>query len=125
MIPVSQRLVAPVELATAHENAAVARKQNTSRACSKGLSGRTSRRSNTRATTGSSVLPAAIKLDATKPARVDGSVNRLARKAPTVIPGHTRRPKTSTAASPIPDGGHTGEAFVPGNCIHRPSRAPA
>ena len=36
----------------------------------------------------------------------------FARKAPSKIPGHTRYPNNRTAATAIPDGGHTGDAFV-------------
>src|SRR5213593_1878839 len=106
-IPVDHRAVTPIVLPTVHEKRAVA----------------TSRRSNSHAVTCSKVLPMAITIDASKPDVPEGSVKKLARNAPTMTPGHNSTPKNRSAASATPEGGQTGEAFVPGNWSTKPSRA--
>ena len=47
----------------------------------------------------------------------------LAVRAPRKIPGQKRGPINNKAASPMPDGGHTGETLVPGNAMKSPARA--
>src|SRR5881296_1060628 len=122
-IPVDHRAVTPIMLPTVHEKRAVATNQKMDLVLSKKLPVATSRRSNSHAVTCSNVLPMAITIDASKPVVPEGSVKKLARNAPTTIPGHNRTPKNRSAATATPEGGQTGEAFVPGNWSTKPSRA--
>ena len=54
----------------------------------------------------SSAEPVAI----TAAARMSPSTVALATKLPSQMPGHSRRSQSSSAASPMPDGGHTAVA---------------
>src|SRR5437867_3905605 len=56
----------------------------------------------------SSVLPVATPSDE----RIFRVVQKFTANAPTKIPGHTRYPRTSEAASAIPAGGQIGEALA-------------
>src|SRR5262245_52870894 len=122
-IPVDHRAVTPITLPTVHAKRAVATNQQMDLVLSKKLLVATSRRSNRDIVTCSKVLPMAITIDASKPDVPEGSVRKLARNAPTTMPGHNSIPKNRSAANATPDGGQTGEAFVPGNWSTKPSRA--
>jgi hypothetical protein len=71
------------------------------------------------AMTASSVLPAAIAAEENGP-----DVVRLTRKAPIAMPGHSSRPKRTSAATAIPVGGQIGDALALTEARLRPSLPP-
>ena|SRR5204863_7077286 len=124
-IPAKNNAVTPIVLATAHEETAAATNQKTYLPRSNGLEVPTSQRSSSHAAICSNVVPIAISIAASTPGALEGSVKKLARNAPKATPGHNRGPNSRNAANATPEGGHTGEAFVPGNWSINPTRAAA
>jgi hypothetical protein len=51
-------------------------------------------------------------MDPGSAALFDRKTTTFTRKAPIVMPGQMRYPRSRIIAKAIPDGGHTGEAFV-------------
>ena len=107
--PVTASIVTPiVALVAVLSRPASTTKRRKLRARSKACAPPAYRSTNSAPITASSVLPAAMPIELT----IAPAMPMLTRNAPTKIAGQTRTPRSSTAASAIPVGGHTGEALA-------------